>query len=316
MNRWLFVVLGMLVAGGVAVFMGESSEDVSLNSVAEIWSDVARDVDQFGLRVTRVSDEEEMQLGREIAGWFAGEVHEADPRSEYVRCVGQQLTTHVRRPGIQYEFHVVSATYPNAFAIPGGQVYITDSLLDAMESEAELATVLGHEISHIDARHCIENFQYAIAMEKIGMDRLAENMLLIVRHVVMVGNSQYQELEADAQGLRLAAQAGYSPHAGVEVFSRVFFDWEEPSRREARQPLGEVAGAINDALRDRWRSHPYTEDRIWRLRQLADRYESKLGDRELYVGKENFRLRRCERDPPLAVQQPPSHESGAADTPP
>ena len=162
-----FIVLALLAAGAVLATRGTADPDVSLSSLVELWSDALRDADQVGMKLTRVSDAEEMRIGSDLARGITETEDEAD--TAYVKAVAQPLLAHVRRQGIHYEFHVIESPQINAFALPGGQIFVMRGLLDFVDSEAELAAVLGHEISHVDLRHCIERYQYEAKLEKAGL---------------------------------------------------------------------------------------------------------------------------------------------------
>jgi len=293
MKNWQVMAwLGLVLASGLLIMAGETDEDVDLGSVMEVWSDVVRDVDEFGLQLTRVSAEEEMRIGREmVAGWWSPDEEHAAWQA-YVDQVGSLLTPYVYRHDMSYEFHVIESGEVNAFALPGGQIGITTGLLEAMDSEAELAAVLGHEIAHVDARHCIENYQYEIAMEKAGIGQLGSNVDFLRRFASM-GYSKYQEHEADAQGVRISIQAGYDPLAVLDLMDRVLNELSPPERPSAEQPIDEVLGAVLGALQDYSRSHPYTADRIKRLRRLAEDQWRHMGQSELYIGRANIQRRQA-----------------------
>src|SRR5579864_3177100 len=159
----------LLLTGATLATFGKHDAGVTLASVRELWSDALRDTDQVGMRATRISDFEEMRLGKQLAGNI-GNLRPPDERaSVYVNEVGQLLLSNLRRPGIAYQFHLVESADVNAFALPGGQIFVTSGTLDFVESEAELAAVLGHEISHVDLRHCVERYQYETTLRKAGI---------------------------------------------------------------------------------------------------------------------------------------------------
>jgi predicted Zn-dependent protease len=280
-------VLVALIAGGMLTFMGRMDQDVSFASVLEIWGDVLRDVDQFGLKLTRVSDHEEMAIGDEIANdqFFGGDA--VPSLAAYVTEVGETLVPGVRRAGITYTFHVIESPEVNAFAIPGGHVYVLTGMLEFLRSESELAAILGHEISHVDLRHCIERMQYGAALEKIGVGTLgrAADML---RGFAAVGYNKYQELEADAQGARLSAEAGYDPATAVDVFERLEERFGGAEGARPRTPIGELGQALGDALGSYLVSHPPSQDRSRRLAALVGDYQKRLAGRELRVGADRY----------------------------
>ncbi len=297
-------VLGLLLAGAGIVLLGQIDQAVSLSSVFEIWSDVLRDVDQLGLQVTRLSDREEMELGKGLAAWEAlMGAEETDGSRGYVTEVGRTLAPHLRRKGIEYEFHVLPWHVINAFALPGGQIYITKGMLDFLESEAELAAILGHEMSHVDQRHCVERFQYGKATEKIGVSEVGQ-LADFLRSISAAGYSKYQELEADAQGVQLCIQAGYYPLAAAEVFERLADQMGEERARRANSPLGELKQSLEESLGSYFDSHPPSPERSQRLRQLVTDNRRHLAGREFYKGYENYRRRI-----PKSAEQFPDEEA-------
>lgn len=287
--RGLVVVLALLVAGGAAAALGEVDEGVDFSAALETWGDVLRDADQLGLKLTRIRDQEEMALGQAIVdNWGLQWV--GPPAREYVASVGQSLVPRVRRPGIRYTFHVVESGAVNAFALPGGKVFVTTGMLGFLESEAELASVLGHEIAHVDLRHCVERFQYELALARVGM-RDVGRFAQVFHRVAASGYSKYQELEADAQGLRLAIDAGYDPAAGAAVFERLGRRREEAGPRRSRTPVGELGKAAASGLGSYFRSHPPSAERARRLERFVARNQRVLAGRPVYVGVENLRRR-------------------------
>lgn len=154
-----FLVLASLIAGAALATRGTPDPVVSLESLTELWSDTLRDTDQIGMKVTRVSDVDEMRIGAELARG-AADFGPVDDPQDYVNAVGKIVAQHVSRHGIHYQFRVINSAAINAFALPGGQIFVTIGMLNFIQSEAELAAILGHEIAHVDLRHCIERFQY------------------------------------------------------------------------------------------------------------------------------------------------------------
>lgn len=282
------IVLATMVAGSVVVLRGDVDDSVSADSAMEVWGDVVRDVDQCGVTLVRVSEEEEMRLGREIA---ASMVDDSGPSSDwqaYVDAVGRDVARNVHRRGIEYAFHVISSPETNAFALPGGQVFVTTAMLEFLESEAELACVLGHEIAHVDQRHAIEHFHARIAMNRIGLDGIGA-VADLPRMLIRMGYRKYQELEADIAGLRLATAAGYDDDAAVSPFARLAEATGRPVRGRPANPLDESLGAIAGAIGSYFDTHPASADRIARLEQLIAGRRAWGRDVRGYVGVRNHR---------------------------
>ena len=287
----LMLIVAVFLAAGLFVWLGEVDQKVGLDSVAEFGESLVRDIDRSALKLTRVSGEEEMRLGDELAAEITSS-WQGDPEwSYYVRKVGESMLPFVDRQDIEYTFHVLESETANAFAIPGGHVFVTTAMLEEFfDSEAELAVVLGHEMSHVDLRHCIEHYQNVLTLEKIGIGEVGAVMESL-RRFVAIGYKQYQEEEADAHGVNLAVQAGYDPGAAVTLFEKLALEAGEHEPGSARTPVGEVAGAIGDVLGSYGQTHPASLDRVTDMRGWIARQGRGLGGETFYVGRENLRLR-------------------------
>jgi predicted Zn-dependent protease len=236
----------------------------------ELWGDVLRDVDGVGAHVTRVSDAEEMQLGMTLAANTRTTWLESPVDMERVEKVGRALTPHVRRHGVSYTFHLVDNARHNAWAAPGGHIYVTTGLLTFVQSDAELAAVLGHEIGHVDDRHCIERYQYALRLKKVGAGDVG-SLVDFMREIPRIGYSKYEELEADATGLRLMSEAGYPPEAAPAVLERLASANGETAATRAPNAVVEAGQAAVGAIGSYGASHPDATERARRLRDRIRR---------------------------------------------
>src|SRR5215217_2729298 len=110
-----------------------------------------------------VSESQEIQMGKQAAQEVAQTIGlYNDPKLEaYVAGIGKRMAAASERPNLPWEFHVVDDASVNAFALPGGFIYVTRGLLGAINDEAELATVVGHEIGHVTHRHSVEQMSKA-----------------------------------------------------------------------------------------------------------------------------------------------------------
>ncbi len=287
----LLLIVAAFLAAGLFVWLGEVDQKVGLDSVTEFGESLVRDVDRSALQLTRVSSEEEMQLGDEMAAEITNNWEDDPEWSYYVRKVGESMLPFIDRQAIEYTFHVLDSETANAFAIPGGQVFVTTGMLEEFfDSEAELAIVLGHEMSHVDLRHCIERYQNVLTLEKIGIGEVGA-VMEVFRRLVAIGYKQYQEEEADAHGVNLAVQAGYDPEVAVALFEKLARESGEQAPVKARTPVGEVAGAIGDVLGSYGQTHPASLDRVSDMREWITRQERGLEGETFYVGRENLRLR-------------------------
>jgi len=171
-----------------------------------------------------IDEKQEIEIGREFGAILLGAAplvaNEAMQR--YVQSVGRWVASQTERPDLPWQFGVLDAPQLNAFATPGGFIFVTRGLLERMRSEAELAGVLAHEIAHVLQKHHLKAIQ-AIAQQKtaagllslVGRDRTAgmRDMLVgIASEMYLRGLDRGDELEADRLGVIIAARAGYDPY--------------------------------------------------------------------------------------------------------
>lgn len=221
---------------------------------------------------TSVTEAQENQIGAEehpkILAEFGGAYAERPALNTYIDSVGQFVAATAERQDVKYTFTVLDSAEINAFALPGGYVYITRGLLGLAVNEAEVAGVLGHEIGHVNARHTAERMgqqqkaQVGATIATLlgailGGDQGAQMAGAVSNEVAAdyLGKySQDQEFEADSLGVRYLKRATYDPQAMATFLSALNAD----THLEAR-----LAG--NEAAADTYsmkQSHPQTADRV------------------------------------------------------
>lgn len=186
--------------------------------------------------------------------------NEDEELQSHVRQVGKRLTSNVRRHKIPYRFMVLESEEPNAFAVPGGAIFVSRSLVDLCEGDdGQLAGVLAHELVHVDAKHAVRNLARDTAL-RAGFRFLPFFRGALLRRVaggmeelLTQGYRQDQEFEADLRGSRLARQSGFAPDGLLRLLERL-----ERRYPEGRSVVAEVLGYF--------RSHPPMRERIRRLR--------------------------------------------------
>jgi len=293
----VLLLIGIMTAGAAFLLSRtESSNEASFATTIDFLSGIVRDVDHVGLTLTRVSVEKEMKIGREINDRIETETPlrlvKSSEYERYVNDVGNILLEHVKRKGMEYQFQVVFSSQINAFAIAGGYIYITTAMLDFLETEAELAGILAHEISHIDHRHCIERLQYELALRKI----LGKDLAAVARIgylLVELGFSEQREFEADINGIQMAAKAGYNPSAVLDAFARLKLE-EEAGQSERDKPtlmVEEIGGAVWKALEQYFASHPSFKDRLHHDSLVFERNKRSWDGQWFYNGKSNYENR-------------------------
>lgn len=187
------------------------------------------------------SPQEEMRIGRHMAGTLLGasKLSHNVQQQRYVNRVGRWLTLHSSRPLLDWHFGVLADDDINAFAAPGGYVFVTRGLLNILDNEAELAGVLAHEIGHVNEKHylvAVRNNNLVGAALDIGMlagdaatggnasaaERdLGQKVVNASRQLYARGLDKGDEYDADAAALRLMTLSGYDPYAFVAVMQKL-----------------------------------------------------------------------------------------------
>jgi predicted Zn-dependent protease len=179
---------------------------------------------------TGMDETDEIAVGREVAGRTLGAAPLVpDPELQaYVNRVGRWLAMQTERPDLPWHFGVLDTASVNAFAAPGGYVLITRGLYEMLDSEAQLAGVLGHEIGHIVQRHHVKVMQQSAAVsagaraaQRSDRSVLVNNLIGTGAEVFARGLDKSAEFDADRIGIVLAARAGYSPYGLVEVLHKL-----------------------------------------------------------------------------------------------
>lgn len=202
------------------------------------------------------------QLGAENAQMVEAQmgIYNDAKKTAYIRSVGERLLAQLDKPLFDYQFHIVPDKSPNAFALPGGYIYITTGLIPILESEDELACIMAHEIIHSNNRHTIKQLKKSILprlLEVPGnlIGALDEDLGALFNAPIQTSNAllfasygRSFETESDVQGIALAAAAGYDPNAMISALSRLSLTIEVAIGQK------ETKSYFND--------HPYTPDRV------------------------------------------------------
>jgi predicted Zn-dependent protease len=265
--------LVVLLVGVAGLYFSQRRHDptpVSANAVVAMAADAQRDLTRAPMRLTRLSDDEEIAVGKELAEEYAIPAEKLSSEEQaldgYVRRVGGAVSVNAHRR-LPYSFHLVpDRAMINAFSLPGGPVYIGEGLLDLMTSEDELAAVLGHEIEHIDHYHCAERVQIEARLRNLKLG-IVGAILQIPLQVWEAGYNKDEEFEADREGMRLAVLDGYSPYGAVTLFER-FGKLHDEYVIHAQSPEEELSQLAIQSLQGYFRSHPLPSERLAQANSL------------------------------------------------
>jgi predicted Zn-dependent protease len=177
-----------------------------------------------------ITESEEIELGRQISEKIRQRygVVQSPEVHKYVTLVGAVLATSSTRPNLPWTFIVLDTDAVNAFAAPGGYVHITKGALAQIKNEAELAGVLGHELTHVTEKHTIAAIKKGkaadLAVSATGKGGgFTQEFIDKAKDAILQGFGQKEELEADAKGITLASKVGYSP-TGLPEFLQALSD--------------------------------------------------------------------------------------------
>ena len=219
-NRWLYGVLSLIFSLSIILTNAQTTRAFS-------WIELLIRGAQI-YQLSSISDSQEVQLGKEINQELVksgkARVYLNREITSYVNEIGQRLARTSNRPTIPYTFQVVDDDSVNAFATMGGYVYINTGLMKRAENEAELASVIGHEIGHIVGRHAIKQMrEKAIAqgvLSTAGLDS-SQAVQIGVELALSRPNSRGDELEADRFGLENIKKSGYAPSGMVSFMKKL-----------------------------------------------------------------------------------------------
>ena len=179
-----------------------------------------------------ISNQQEIQMGQEAAPQFeqefGGKVDNSSLQ-QYVNTVGQRVASRSDRTDMPYEFAVLNSDVPNAFALPGGKIFITAGLMSAMQNERELAAVLGHEIGHVAYKHSVKGLQRQLGAQVfidvvgavVGADKkeAAQAAAKVSGAMLNLRYSRTDEYQADSIGIVYMQRAGYNPWGMVQMLT-------------------------------------------------------------------------------------------------
>jgi predicted Zn-dependent protease len=276
MKRW--ITFAAVVTLGIAALVWSERHQVDVRvtpaSLLYFIADSEWELSRLPIAATRMSDQEEIDIGNQLATLYSRDSfrnlppeqqRQAQLVAEYVDRVGGRVAARAHRK-LPYTFqYVPDMNFVNAFALPGGHVFIGAGLIALMDSEDELAAVLGHEIEHIDHYHCAERVQTEQRLRRIPLGSLMGIPVALFE----AGYSKDQELQADAEGTKLAVWAGYSPLGAVRMFETFDRLYQEYVRR-AQSPQEELSTVAIQTIEGYFRSHPLPAERIAQIHKLIN----------------------------------------------
>jgi predicted Zn-dependent protease len=230
-----------------------------------------------------VSEAQEIQMGQQASQQVAQQLGLVDNQAlqQYVQQVGERLARESERPNLPWTFRVVDDPTPNAFALPGGFIFMTRGMMDLMDSEAELAAVLGHEIGHVTARHSVTQIsrgqlaQLGLGLGSVLFPSAAQSFGGLAQtgmQLLFLSYGRDAERQADELGFRYALREGWEVREMDDIFATLLRIGEAAGRSEIPSWLA---------------SHPAEPERIAAAQARADT----VTQAPLQVGREEYLAR-------------------------
>jgi len=211
-----------------------------------------------------ITENEEIAMGREYNAQILkkNSIYQDKELQDYVQSIGDSLASKSHRPNLVYRFTILDSSDINAFALPGGYIFINRGLMSYLSTEEELAAVLAHEIGHVTARHSVRQYSQSQLMSilstaiEINAGSTAGNIANLASGALLSGYGREMELEADELGAQYISEDGYSPQGMYKVLS-VLKDQEIYSKEIAKQ-----RGQGPSSYHGIFASHPSNDKRL------------------------------------------------------
>ena len=238
----------------------------NLNTVGNVGNTIIEGLGDVNI----FTDAEELQFGQAFVAEHDKKVtvYKDQVVTNYINDLGQSLVRYSKRSNISYRFKVINTDVINAYAVPGGFIYVNLGLIRAVRSESELAFVLGHEIGHIVGQHSMKRLTQVYGIElikQIILDEDASEVKKIITEILAIGllfrYSRDDERESDYYGVQNVYDAGISPEGGMAFF----------------ETLHKLRGREASSLEKLISTHPMPKERIDKVRSQINGLPRKSG---------------------------------------
>ena len=220
----------------------------------------------FGVSACGISQQQEVELGQQESAQIQQQLPLVqDPLvNQYVNALGNQIASHTSRADLQWQFYVVNTDVVNAFALPGGIIYVNRGVLERADRMDELASVMAHEIEHVVRRHSVKQMEQmqganigvalACTLTNVCSNQAAAAAINVGGTAIFAKFSRDDEVQADEGGFQNLINAGINPEGMLSFFQKLL----------AEEQQSGSSSAVSSWFAD----HPGTQDRIADIQRL------------------------------------------------
>jgi hypothetical protein len=230
----------------------------------------ARAADDVGQNIFALDLAQERETGREVHRMILKDhtILRLPEQQSRMERLAEPLLNLCKRKGLTYTFSVIDDKEVNAFSHLGAYIYVHKGLLDFAASDVELQYVIGHEIAHVELKHCLRNLTYSARMSKWTPDA-AGGIAQLAYNMISLGYSEDFEFEADEWSFRSQIRLGYRPDQATS-FARHYLQYLTSRGIETESRRAEsVSDAVAREVENHFRSHPAARERLRRLEKLS-----------------------------------------------
>jgi len=244
-RRWVLIVIAFISSFGLVIAAATPSPAIP-------WAELLLRSIQV-IQLANLSDQQEVSIGQQINNQIIQQYKIVTDSAlvNYVDEIGRRLVAQSDRPRLPFKFQVVADKNVNAFATMGGFVYVHTGLMKAADNEAQLASVIGHEIGHITGKHLANQLRQMSIIEGIATiagvnrDRLVR---VGVEYALRRPRSRQDELDADNRGLRMLTQSGYAPSAMPAFMQKLVSSASLPTFLSTHPAAPERVALLNQSI--------------------------------------------------------------------
>ncbi|MGN6671536.1 MAG: M48 family metallopeptidase [Candidatus Nucleicultricaceae bacterium] len=281
MKRILFLLLllGSLIGLGVYVIDQKKNNATkpSLEGLFTLFGKSTKAVDRSITKALHVTNEDEAEYGAMIAQHYQFSTNTFVKERVYLQKLVDEMTKQANPKDLTWKVFVLDGP-PNAYALPGGVIVVFKGLLDLVQDEAELMSILAHEKGHVDLGHCMDGFRLTIKAKNIPLPDLLN---LITQGLWHLSFSKYQEKEADDYAFNMLRALHYDLFALSRAFQHLK-KWSISHGASKKDPRG--IGAY-------FTTHPALDVRIENAYEKAKRFSSPSLEHTGYIGRANLQNR-------------------------